>query len=114
MLLDFMCEHEKRMEKSLVTYEQHAPKSILGTWLQYTLEEPPKRFIDSLHASPDMSVNDITELGQKVDDYLLGVFEEVTETAATSDIKEVFQNLMEMEEEEKHSLTRAANSLWEL
>lgn len=114
MLLNYMSEHELRMEKSLDSYEQHAPKSILHTWLQYTLEEPPKMFIDSLHATPDMSVTDITELGQKVDDYLLGVFEEVTETAATNDIREVFRNLMDMEEEEKHSLTRAANSLWEL
>ncbi|MEE8057762.1 MAG: hypothetical protein V3T17_08010 [Pseudomonadales bacterium] len=114
MLLNFMSEHEQRMETSLARYEQHAPQSVLQTWMQYTLEEPPELFIQRLGITAEMTIDDITALGQKVDNYLVDLFEEVTETAATNELKEVFQNLVAMEEEEKHSLTRAANSLWEL
>ncbi len=114
MLLGYMSEHERKMEDSLITYEQHASRPVLETWMQYTLEDSPQDFISNLNTSFNMTPTEIAELGQRVDDYLVDLFEEVTDTASSIELKEVFQNLIDMEHEEKHNLTRAANSLWEL
>jgi hypothetical protein len=114
MLLSYMIDHEEKMEQNITRYEDHAPQSILGTWMQYTLEESPQRFIEALETSANMTIGEITLMGQQVDTYLVNLFEEVTHTAATNNISDVFKSLMVMQEEEKHTLTRAANSLWEL
>lgn len=114
ILLGYMAEHEDKMEDNMVRYESHASQSILMTWMQYTLEETPQRFIDALDVSSTMNVGAVTDLGYKVDSYLVNVFDEITQTAVTNDLRDVFQSLRSMEEEEKHALTRAANSLWEL
>jgi hypothetical protein len=115
MLLGFMSDHEDKMGQSLKDYEQHASKSVLGTWIQYTLEESAKGFIDGLATHDNMSCDEISELGQQIDLFLVNVFEELMETAATEEVREVFQSIMNMEVEKKHSLTRAANSLsWDM
>ena len=41
------------MEQDLFNYEQHATGPALDTWMQYTLEQHPRKFIDSLDARED-------------------------------------------------------------
>lgn len=114
MLLGYMVDHEQTMANNIARYERSAPAGILGTWIQYTLEESPQGFIDALDVNDNMSIDDITKIGQQVDSYLVNLFEDVMQTAASPSLQDVFRSLMSMEEEEKHTLTRAANSLWEL
>lgn len=114
MLLGYMIDHENKMEQNLIRYEDHAPEGVLGTWIQFTLEETPQVFIDELDISSGMSVEQIADMGHQVDAYLVNLFEEVMHTATNNNVKDVFKSLMDMEKEEKYTLTRAANSLWEL
>jgi len=111
MLLLFLYEHEDKMSASLASYQQHASEGVLNTWMQYTLEQSPEHFIEQLDTPEHMSVEQIGALGQTIDSYLLEVFEELMQTAATDDLRELFQNLMAMEIEEKHALTRATNGV---
>lgn len=111
MLLAFLYEHEDKMCSSLKSYQQHASEGVLNTWIQFTLEQTPDHFIGQFNTSAGMDVEQVFELGQTIDSYLLDVFEELMDTAATDELRDLFQNLVTMEREEKFALTRAANGV---
>jgi rubrerythrin len=55
-----------------------------------------------------MTIADVTRIGLALDDRLIEVYRESAENASIPEVREVFENLLEMEEEEKHTLVRAA------
>jgi len=113
MLLEYMSQHEKDMTVSLANYEKDASKKVLNTWFQYTIEEDYLEFISNLDIKPDLSVNDVTNLGITLDNYLEMLFLDLVEQADSLAVKEVFQNLYELEKQEKNALTRTASSMFD-
>jgi len=113
MLLEYMSKHEKDMTASLTNYGKGASQKVLNTWFQYTLEEDYLEFISNLDIKPDLSVNDVTDLGITLDNYLETLFLDLVEQADSLAVKEVFENLYELEKQEKHALSRTASSMFD-
>lgn len=111
MLLSYMYKHEQDAARGLKQFTQHTDKSVLNTWVQITLENSPKDFFKGLSFNDNMSLEEVGMLGQKVDTYLVDVFKDLEDIAATEDLREIFQNLMEMEKTKKRRLSQAVNSL---
>lgn len=111
MLLSYMYKHEQDSASALKQFAQHTDKSVLNTWIQITLENSPKDFFKGLSAHNNMSLEEVGVLGQKVDAYLVDVFDDLQVVAATEDHREIFRNLMEMEKTKKRRLSQAVNSL---
>ena len=55
-----------------------------------------------------MSVDDVVDLGMRIDDCLIAIYAELAEAAKSSEVKRVFLNLWEMENKEKRQLARNA------
>ena len=111
MLLGHLCEHEHAMEKNLLNYERRASKAVLHTWIQYSPELSVKQFVEKCMSGSMESVQEISEVGHKVDDYLVSLFDEMATISSSDILKEVFYNLKTWQMSEKHQLTQARNSL---
>lgn len=109
MLLDYMSRHEQNMEESLKEYEDEASEMILNTWFQFVPDDSILKSVQDIQLQPDMSVEDVISLALRLDDILIDLYKRMVEEAEIPEVQEVFQNLLEMENQEKHLSVR--NSL---
>ena len=111
MLLSYMHKHHKEVAVDLERFIEGTATGILNTWVKITLEKSPEDFFNHLSFHDDMPHEEVGALGQQVDAYLVGVFDELRSTASTDESQVIFQNLMEMEMSIKRRLSQAVNSL---
>jgi rubrerythrin len=108
LLLDYLSRHENHLAKSLADYEQEASEKILDTWFQYVPDLALLEPINNIDIVPNLSVDEIIELAMRLDNCLIELYKEMIDnSAAISEVKEVFQNLLEMEKQEQHQLARS-------
>lgn len=108
LLLDYLGRHEKHLEESLSAYEDDAPTQVLNSWFQFTLDESTLKTPESIQIKPHMTIADVIRMSLSLDDRLIKVYKNIAKTAEVPEVREVFENLLQMEEKEKHTLARAA------
>jgi hypothetical protein len=114
MLLEFLSRHEAHMEESLARFEQYARRGILEAWLEYS----PVLDVDAVMArfpvAEKPSSDEIFQLAMDFDDTLVKLYREIAEKVNDSKTKEVFSNLLRLEEKEKIQVARAAMAFDEM
>ena len=111
MLLDYMSMHEKHLQEDLATYEESAPRKVMDTWCQGTPDRSILEAYEGIPFKPDMSLYEVVSLAFKVDDSLIEFFRGMVGCTACQEVREVFTNLLEAEEQEKHKLTKNVGEL---
>jgi hypothetical protein len=115
MLLAYMADHQGQMEKHVGKVKQGAPESVLDTYIQFTLEEAPLRFLENLLAEIDVpGADDISALGGRVDDYLVDLFDAAAQEVDTAKGAEFLRELAELEQLERKKLTRTIASMMDM
>ena len=110
MLLDYMSRHEKHLEESIAGYEEHAAKIIFDTWVQFTPELEALKCNANMQLETDMTVDDIITIAINFDDCLIGLYQKLSESAQSPEVKEIFGKLLDMENQEKTKMIRQAIS----
>jgi hypothetical protein len=108
MLLDYLSRHEQQLADSLADYEHDASQAVMDTWFQSKHKMDICAVLKDVEISPDMSVDDVVDVGLKVDECLIAMYRDLAESAPSEDVRNVFQNLLDMEEEEKRRLVKNA------
>ena len=118
LLLDFMSEHEQRLATALADYEASAPEKLLNTWLQEGNETDDLadvcEEIRQLQNRPSINIDDLVGLGIKVSECLLAVYRDLAERAEPSTVRQVFENLVAMEERAQQQFARDAGRMSDL
>ncbi|WP_346839169.1 hypothetical protein [Microbulbifer sp. SAOS-129_SWC] len=114
LLLKHMLEHEQRMAKNLANYSGVAKNKVMQTWLQYTHEESAADFIRRLQLSDPPTIKEINNMGRAVDRYFSDLYEAVYGAIESTEVKEVFEDLKQIQDKERITLSMATNSLWDM
>ncbi|MFS1523057.1 hypothetical protein ACL7TT_02910 [Microbulbifer sp. 2304DJ12-6] len=114
LLLRHMLEHEQRMARNLSNYGAVAQQKVMQTWLQYTHEESAQDFIRHLPLSDPPTIREINNMGREVDRYFSGLYEAVYGAIESMEVKEVFEDLKQIQDKERITLSMATNSLWDM
>lgn len=115
MLLDYLSRHEKHLEETLAQYEDDVSEKILDAWFQYVPEEEDQDLSpEKLHVKPDMSVEDVIRMALQLDDYLVKLYEGMVERANFPEVREAFLNLLELEKQEQHQVSKNALSMTDI
>ena len=109
MLCDYMSRHEKHLEEAIADYEEEASDSVRKTWFQFAPNEGMIETLRRFQASPDLSVEQVVRFAMEIDDCLIDYYRTMAESADTDEVKEVFDNLVSLEQHEKVRVAR--NSL---
>lgn len=97
MVLGYVAEHERKMEETLLEYENGLSKSIEETWYQFIeLPEKPSCLKD-IQLSKEMTIDDVVDLISKVDICLIKLYKKLSEISVTEEAQKVFDNLAKME-----------------
>lgn len=108
LLLDYLVRHEKHLERSLKEFEDTISSKALEAWYQYSKEQRTFLPLDALKYSPVMTVDDVMKVGTTIDNCLLASYKGMVDTATTPEVRDIFENLLQMEEQEKHVKARLA------
>ena len=114
LLLDYMCEHEKRLALGIEEYENSAPDSILNTWFLTPECTDATKFLEDIPLKSDLSVETIVELGIKATSCVMQVYKTLAEQAEPESVRQVFSNLLQMEEKSQQQFVRDAGLLADL
>ena len=114
LLLNYLAEHERYLEKSIAEYESTMPEKALKTWFPLS---PCSEKIDNLSSLLDAqepSVDEIVALAIYLDDCLIETYRQLAESAETNTVKDVFRNLLELEKREKYKMVRDTERMKDL
>lgn len=114
LLLKHMLEHELRMAKNLANYSEVAKKKVMHTWLQFTHEESTEDFIKKMQLSDPPTISEINKIGREVDRYFSELYETVHDAIESEEVKKVFEDLKQVQDKERITLSMATNSLWDM
>lgn len=108
MLLEYLGRHEKFLEQGIADFKERASKQVLDTWFQFTQDKATLKLPEAINIKSNMAVEDVIRMGLELDDCLIKLYKDAAENSEVPEVKEVFNNLLEMEQEEEHHLVRAA------
>lgn len=106
LFLDYLISHEKLREKTLEEYIAEAPSYILNSWYKYVPENMPDNCLKNFVFDPDMNVDDVIVHALRLNNCLTEMYKGLAEEAASEEIKELFQDLMNNITKEEKNLVR--------
>jgi len=110
MMLQLLAEHEDTLASSMQSMQEHTSEQVLNEWHQFE----PGSIADALagckECHPDMSVDELVQMALKIDDYLISLYRQMASAATSSDGRQLFESLVQLEETEKVRTVRAALS----
>jgi rubrerythrin len=114
LLLDYMSSHERNLQSSMAAYEEGASREVMDTWVDCGHCEEIIAICEQPPISPDLSVDSVVKQAMDVDRCLLHFYREVAANAQTETARDVFTNLIDMEEAELRMLAFGASQAMDI
>lgn len=105
-LLSYMSRHEQYLDECLAAFQRDVSKSVLDSYYQYDSNATNLSEITEFKIKPDMDVDDVVAAAMHFDACLIKFYREMAVRAPSSAVKEVFENLLVMEEHEQLELSK--------
>lgn len=114
LLLDYLSRHERNLKDALARFEKGTRSGILNAWLEYSPALDVDAVVRNSLVHDGMSTDEIVDLAIRFDDTLIDLYREVSAKVNDPKVKELFLNLLALEEHEKIQTLRAAMSLQDM
>lgn len=101
MLLKYLEEHEIHIVDVLVDYEEYLPETVSETWFNFSPCTAKLNELKSLIAIELPDVDEIIEFTMKLDNCIIETYREIVNGAESPKVKELFENLLKLEEAER-------------
>jgi rubrerythrin len=109
LLLDYMSTHETNLKDSLDVFDEEASEGVLNTWIDRDYCDRIVHACENMPQPPALDVENVIHLAMTVDDSLIRFYEELERKTDVESVREVFRNLVSMEQTELRRL--ALNAL---
>jgi hypothetical protein len=110
MMLKFLSRHEETLALTLAKVQSEMSERILDEWHQTELMSIATVLDGCKQCHPDISLEELVDLALKVDDALISLYRHMASEASTDAARQLFNNLVVLEENEKIKTARAALS----
>lgn len=108
LMLDYLNRHEKNLTRATEQFASDADPGLLHTWLQFAPETHPEDLLEKVRNVDLNDVDSIVLVALEVDDHLCNLYSDVVELTDSDEVREVFKSLVRLEDNERHTLARAA------
>jgi len=108
MLLDYLARHEAHLNRALADYSEEIKSKALDAWYQYAQEQCLLQPFDVSQYPADITVDAVMEIGFNMDSCLVESYKGMAESATNPKVREIFENMLLMEQQKKHKLARIA------
>ncbi|MCD8523991.1 MAG: hypothetical protein LRY66_03520 [Saccharospirillaceae bacterium] len=110
MMLQLLAAHEDTLARSMTSMQEHASQKVLTEWHQFEPGSISDALKNSQELHADISVDELVSVALKIDDYMISLYQQMLSEATSADSRQLFQNLIALEESEKMRTVRAALS----
>lgn len=111
-LIDELIEHEKVLESQLSDYEEHVSDNTLDTFFKYMAATTDQAFIN--YPVPDtISTEYVIQATRHFDDSLQRFYKSMAQKAMSVQVREMLENLQQLEQREQLALSKLTLSLQE-
>jgi rubrerythrin len=114
MLLDYLQRHEEHLEKSLSQFEHDKSQKVLDSWFQYAPDQDLSEILSTIEINDHMDSEEVIIMALKLDDYFIELYESMVTNSSSPSVKAVFQNLLDMEQQEKIRTARTALNMHDM
>ena len=114
LLLEYMISQEQSLVESLDHFEKQTPSGVLDTWLQYANDESILKIPNIDLFQPKISVDAILELSMKMSDKLIEVYKLVEGEVNEYKVKEIFNNLADMQMQKQKRISMNFDRLMDI
>ena len=111
MLLDYLGRHERNLANCLAEYEQETAQELMDTWLEFTPTTNIDEKIKNLPLHADMTLQQLVDYALDLDNIVVELYRDALLHVELPELTELFQNLIEMENQEKKNMVRNAMML---
>ena len=111
MLLDYFEAHERHLQNALDQYEANAPAAVLNTWFQFSSCESKLDQLKSLFSDKNVSTDEVIDQVLTLDECIMDMYRKTASEAETDEVREMFRNILEMEENEQRRIVKNAMRL---
>ncbi|WP_027183062.1 ferritin family protein [Desulfovibrio inopinatus] len=108
ILLEYMSRHHDNLAAIMDEYEESVSESILDTWFMYVHKECDLTPFFDANLGSDMTAQQVIKVAMELDQCLLETYEAMLQNEIPDNVSEVFQNMLEMEKQEKIALAKDA------
>ena len=108
LLLDHMSNHEKQLQESLRDYEEDASEQVMNTWVDCKYCDEVLATCKRVPIASETSVDSVVKATLDIDNCLVRFYREVAEKVESETVRDVFRNLVDMEESELRQLAFSA------
>ncbi len=105
-LLGYMSRHEQYLDECLATFQKEVSRNVLDSYYQYSSDATKLSEITEFKIKPEMDVDDVVTAAMHFDACLIKFYSEMVNRAPSSAVKEVFENLLVMEQHEQLELSK--------
>ncbi len=105
-LLSYMSRHERYLDECLAEFQRGVSKNVLDAYFQYGSDATKLSEITEFKIAPDMDVGDVVAAAMHFDACLIKFYREMAGHATSQKVREVFENLLVMEEHEQLELSK--------
>lgn len=110
MMLQLLADHEALLATSMQNLHEHTSQRVLAEWHQFEPGSISKALDGCKEFHPDISVDELVQIALKIDDYLIALYRQMASEATSVEARQLFENLIQLEETEKVRTVRAALS----
>lgn len=114
LMLEYLAKNEHKLAIAIADYQDQAPPSVLQAWFQYTDDANVLILPDFVKSDATKSIENLTELANKLGDELIELYLEMANHVNAESIKEVFNNLAQMQRQEQRKLSMNVDRLIDL
>jgi len=105
-LLGYMSRHEKYLDDCLAQFAEQVSDNVLDTYFKYGSEASTIAEICEFEIKPDMEVDDVMTAAMHFDACLIKFYSEMAQRSVSSKVREIFENLLVMEQHEQIELSK--------
>lgn len=111
MILSYLKEHQRKLERGLSQFDRDAVKNVLDTWVQFPPTDHLERILAQLDPSIEIDVPELIALALQFDNELIEFYKKASECAPTNNIEEIFDSLYQEGKSERRKLVSAVFEL---
>jgi rubrerythrin len=110
-LLDYLSRHEQYLEECLKEFMQEVSKNVSDSFVQYGPDASTLKGIKDFEIKSSMEVEDVVAAAMHFDACLIKFYREMADKVQNNKVREVFENLLVMEEHEQIELSKTTIEL---
>lgn len=114
LLYSYLSQHEQLLSQILTRYRGDAPSRLMDAWLQNVPDDRALHACAVLDLQPDTDPDEVVMASLSYDDCLIALYRAMQEASTQQpEVKELFDTLLALEENEKHRTTLNMQSLYD-